>query len=115
MAVPVIEAYEVIAGLYFSIEKAPLIDHDGCWEHQIDESWWVAMNGHPEPKQCSTGETVKPYNCYIKFNGFPAGIMSPFFGSIAAGELANETTFIQACRAATGIVSIKINTTFKLD
>lgn len=98
---PILEAMEVIAALYMSIEDKPIKDHPGCWEHQIDERWWIAFNGHPAPKDCSTGETVPAYNAYIKFNGLPAGIMSPYGGSIAAGEAANETTFIESCKAAT--------------
>lgn len=98
---PILEAYDAVAGLYLSIEEKPIKEHDGCWEHQVDERWWVAMNGHQEPKQCSTGESVPPYHIYIRFNDWPAGMLSPYYGSIAAGEAANENAFIAACKAAT--------------
>ena len=79
---------------------APLTKFEGCWEKQIDEHWWIAMNGHTEPMKCSRGHKVPPFNCYVEFNGFPAGIMDPYGGIIAAGDAANEDTFIEALKAA---------------
>lgn len=77
-----------------------LKDHPGCWERSVDERWWVAANGHSTPTPCSRGgEPIPPYSFYIEFNGWPAGIVGPGGGVVAAGELANEETL----RAALGV------------
>lgn len=72
----------------------------GCWEHQIDDQWWVAVNAKKQPVVTSRGYTVEPYDCFVEYNGFPAGSFNPGGGILAAGEAANEQTFIAAVRAA---------------
>lgn len=72
----------------------------GCWEHQIDDHWWVAVNALKQPVECSRGYTVQPYDCFVEYNGFPAGSFNPYGGILAAGEAANERTFIEAIKAA---------------
>lgn len=79
-----------------SINKLP-----GCWEHQVDERWWIAMNGHRENIKASDGFEVPPFNIAIKYNGWPAGIIGAHGGIIAAGSCANEDAFIEALLAAT--------------
>jgi hypothetical protein len=80
-------------------DAAPLLKHAGCWERQIDEHWWIAVNGHREEKQNSHGGMVPPFNCMVEFNGWPAGLFDPYNGIIAAGEAANEETFAAALEA----------------
>ena len=63
----------------------------GCWSHQIDGHWKIDVNGKDV-----TVENIPPYHIAIEYNGWPAGILSPIGGIIAAGEGANETTFIAA-------------------
>ena len=82
-------------------DALPLNKHDGCWEHQIDEQWWCAVNGHKEEMECSHGGKVPSYSALIEFNGWPAGIIDPFGGIVAAGTVANEDSFIAAVEAAT--------------
>lgn len=77
-----------------------LKDVEGCWESAVDSTWWIALNGHYEPRKCSTGFLVNPYCCYIEFNGFPAGEINAFGGQMVASELANEDNFIDALKAA---------------
>ena len=72
----------------------------GCWEHQVDDKWFIAVNAHDSPVECSKGPSVAPFHCYVEYNGFPAGLISPHDGIIAAGECANEDTFIAALKAA---------------
>jgi hypothetical protein len=72
----------------------------GCWERKVDKHWWIAINGHEEEVACSKGPKVPPFNCYVEFNGWPAGSFSPYEGIIAAGELANEETFAAALEKA---------------
>jgi len=77
----------------------PLSEHyEGCWERQLGE-WWFAVNGHDGPRKCSHGVEVQPYHCYVEYNGFPAGLMTPFGGVIAAGRIANEDAFAEALHA----------------
>lgn len=94
------ELFVSLAELCFALGAAPLNRHPGCWEHQIDGRWWVAMNGHPEKVNCSDGTPVDPYTCCVKFNGWVAGILDPSGGVIAAGAIANEETMLEAVRAA---------------
>lgn len=79
---------------------SPITKFDGCWEKQIDTQWWIAVNGHKAPVKCSHGAEVPPVHCYIEYNGWPAGLLNPFEGTLAAGECANEDTFVEALKAA---------------
>ncbi len=72
----------------------------GCWESQVDEHWWIAINGHDEKVKCSEGAEVPPFAMYVMFNGWPAGIVDAGGGMIAAGDLANEQRLIAALAAA---------------
>ena len=81
-----------------SIQAVP-----GCYEMQIDDRWWAALNPHKEPIRCSkdeNGNGVPPFSVYIEFNGWPAGVITPNGGIIAAGSVANEDTYIEAVKAA---------------
>lgn len=72
----------------------------GAWYRRIDDKWEVATNGHDkpidvEPPGCMKA-TIDPYHTAVWYNGWLAGLMTPFGGIIAAGEGANEDTFIAA-------------------
>ncbi len=77
-------------------DAAPLHKHAGCWERKIDDQWWIAVNGQMGSVKCSRGPTVNPGNCYVEYNGWPAGSFSPFEGFMAAGGEANEESFAAA-------------------
>ena len=79
-------------------QATPLNKFPGCWECKVDELWLLAINGHEEPKTTAGGATVPPFECYLEFNGFPAGFVGPFGGVMAAGSAANEDTLIEALR-----------------
>lgn len=89
-----------LADLVIATDGAPLSKHDGCWEYAIDERWWVAWNGHGEHRKNSRGVDVPPYTCAVHYNGWPAGLVNPYGGVIAAGDAANEDTFIAAIESA---------------
>ena len=72
----------------------------GCWEQQIDEQWWIAVNGHREECLTSEGTAVPGFSAYVKYNGWPAGFVDPYGGTFAAGEGANEDTFLAALKGA---------------
>lgn len=72
-----------------------------CWEHQVDERWWFAINPNREPVECGHGVKVLPFNIYVEFNGWPAGVFTlDGDGEFAAGEAANEDAFIAALERA---------------
>lgn len=73
----------------------------GCWESEVDDHWWVAINGHDTPTKCSHGAEVEPCGVYIEFNGFPAGSCNAAGGILAFGDVANEETFCEAVEKAT--------------
>jgi hypothetical protein len=94
------EAFLKIAQLAGALNVRDINKLDGCWEHQVDERWWIALNGHSEMRLSSDGGEIAPFTAYIKYNGWPAGVIDPRGGVIAAGECANERTFIEALEAA---------------
>ena len=97
---PVCMAFAKLCELCIALGQAPATKHPDCWVHQVNEQWAIAFNAHAEPKACSLGVTVKPIHCYVQFNGWPAGVFTPYGGQIAAGECANEETFLEAMDAA---------------
>jgi hypothetical protein len=103
---PILTAMDAVAQLAISLDAIPLHKHAGCWEHQIDKQWWIAFNGQKQAVECSKGISVDPYHVYIEFNGWPAGIINPFEGTLCAGEIANESTFIAAVEKATARAAI---------
>lgn len=46
--------------------------------------------------------TSDPVQAKIKFNGWPAGVIDPLGGIIAAGQAANEDSFIAAIESELG-------------
>lgn len=83
-----------------SLGATPLNKHHGCWEAQLDEHWWIAINAHRVPIKCSKDAMVPPFTMYIDFNGWPAGFVDPHGGTMAAGSLANEETLLAAIKEA---------------
>lgn len=79
-----------------------LAGHPGIWEHAVDETWRVAINGHRVTEQASDGVDVPPFHVYLSFNGWPWALFHPAADSIATGhgEAANSATFLAALQAA---------------
>lgn len=85
----------------------PLNKLPGCWERQIGKEWWVAINAHDHPQKVSShsgasaseGFVVEPFHAYVEFNGWPAGVFTPYGGAFAAGDAANEEAFVAAIEA----------------
>lgn len=99
MTQQVCEAFDLIAQLCIAMNEHPLTKHAGCWECVIDGRWKIAVNGHDEPKVSSLNpEGIDPFHCHVEYNGWPAGILNPYGGVIAAGAAANEDAFIKAIR-----------------
>ncbi len=72
------------------------------WEHQVDKQWYFAVNRSKETQTVKRTSLVDigRGEIYIEYNGWPAGTIDPKGGIIAAGEGANEDTFIAALDAA---------------
>lgn len=85
------EALVAIAELHQALGRPPL--NGAIGEYQFAE-WHVRLNGAGEEQ-----DGIPPFTASIEFNGWPAGLIDPAGGVIAAGELANEDTFIAAARA----------------
>lgn len=96
------EAFVRVMELGIALGIKPLPEHDGCWEHQVDERWFIACNGHltKQGLKLHPKLEIEPYTCYVEYNGWPAGNFGYHGGVIAAGEGANENTFIAALVAA---------------
>lgn len=102
---PTVDVFGLIAEICLAMGEHPLHKHDGCWELIVDHQWTVAVNGHKVPQVYrskdsietgSIGVDVQPYDAYVEYNAWPAGSFNPFGGILAAGEGANEDTFIAA-------------------
>lgn len=68
-----IEAFGRIAELAAALGVTRIGDLPGLWEHEIDEHWFIAVNGHPDKPIYRGLMPVQPFNAYIGFNGWPAG------------------------------------------
>lgn len=68
-----------------------------CWELQVDEHWWIAVNGKPIAIKCSKGQEISPYHMYVEYDGNVAGLVNVKLGKFVAYKDANEKAFIDAC------------------
>ena len=90
-----------------ALDVRDIVHRPGCWEHQVDGHWAIAVNPHREP--CPAGAEparmqvdVPPGVLAVWFNGWLAGLVwLDGGGEIAVGEAANEDTLIAALQAAT--------------
>lgn len=55
--------------------ELPLCSQPGCWERNVGGKWWIAVNGHSRPQQCSRGKIVPPQCCYVEWRRIPAGLL----------------------------------------
>jgi len=101
----VCEAFVRMAELAGALGVSRINELPGCWEHQVDAKWWISVNGSKDLRRNSDGIELSPFSMAVKFNGWPAGIIDLAGGVIAAGECANEDTFIAALQAATQAAS----------
>ena len=95
------EAFAALVEYAASLGVQPPLADEECWERQVDVNWHVSLNRRNRPAKNADGLEVPPFACAVKYNGWPAGLFGPTGGIIAAGECANEATFISALRSAT--------------
>lgn len=105
-------AFNAVINLAIALGVREICKMPGCWEQKVDEHWTIAVNGHHElkiaEKSLSCKTEVPPFHCYVEFNGFPAGLISPYNGVICAGSIANEDSFISALEKAEQNVKRKV-------
>ena len=94
---PIPEAFMLLADTLIATGDAPI---NGKMVHLDLGEWKVWVNGCKEEKKTPTGVDVPCGNAWIEYNGWPAGMISPFGGVIAAGSCANEQTFCEALERA---------------
>lgn len=89
------EAFVLLAELALAegVADTPL----GIWERAFDP-WHVSLNRDNIARKNVRGLEVPPYSAMVTFNGWPAGIIDPRGGILAAGAAANEDTFIAAIK-----------------
>jgi hypothetical protein len=111
-----IVADDDIIGAVLALAKhegaASIKDLPGCWEVQIDEQWFLAVNGHKvetpivaevareDARSALRGTPVPAFAVFVAFNGWPAAAFRLADDHIlfAAGEAANAKTFVAAIR-----------------
>jgi hypothetical protein len=94
------EAFVLAMELGYKSGMRSIKDLPGCWTYKVDEQWTIHVNGHAVIMACASGADIPPYHMYVEYNGWPAGLLGKDGGEFAAGEGANEGTFIEALKAA---------------
>lgn len=94
------EAFYEIANMAQRMGVTRIDQMEGCWEVDVDDHWRLSVNGHGEPTKNRDGTEVPPITAYVEWNGWPAGLIHPAGGTMAAGSAANEGALIEALKAA---------------
>lgn len=100
------DARELILELHKRDGVPGLAKLPGLWERKLDDEWTIWVNGQltPLPAGALDGAKmhVRPGDCYVEYNGWPAGNFSLITGEgiIAVGGGANYQTFCDALRQA---------------
>lgn len=95
------EAFVGIAKLAIKDGVVNLSDRDPCVYERSFGAWRIELNGSNTAIEWK-GRTIPPFSAIVEFNGWPAGLIDPGGGIIAAGEAANEGAFISAIEAELG-------------
>ena len=101
-------AIDLICDLHKHDGVIPIGKMTDLWHRKLDDRWAIWVNGQMKPVETKPtdgspgGHPVEPGDCYVEFNGWPAGLFSMITGegTIAAGGLANYQTFCGALKAA---------------
>jgi hypothetical protein len=94
------EAFIAVVDLTEKHGAHNLAARPGCAELQVDENWWIALNGHREPIECSKGLEVPPFHCGVFWREWPLGFVHPYGGEMLLHPEATEDRFIEDVRAA---------------
>lgn len=100
-------AFSLIVDLALALgAPKPLNSVPGCWETSFG-GWKLSLNGHDDETADSSGVKVAPCTAFVRFNDFPAGVIAPDGGCIAAGMFVNEEKLIRDLKARIVDVSKK--------
>lgn len=97
---PLPAVFALACMLAYTLGARDIGKRPGCWEHQVSAGWWVAINGSGDTRKDSEGRDVPPFSVAAYWYGWPAGIVTPTSGIIAAGSEASEDSLIAALREA---------------
>ena len=97
---PIILLFKLIADLGNKTGAAPATKFDGCWEHRVNDDWWLALNAHKVEIKCSKGPEVPPFTCYLEYKGWPAGLVDPYGGTLLRIGDVSEDALIAVLEAA---------------
>ena len=94
-------AIELILAIHKNDGAAPIAKLDKPWERKVDDKWTFWVNGQMELSKLPTGAEIQPGECFVEFNGWPAGLFNIITGegTLAVGAVANYETFCDALRA----------------
>jgi hypothetical protein len=101
--------WQLVAAIATKRGEVPICDLPGAWHLVIDEKprWELWCNGHRERIDVEVAAswatsahrvTIDPATIYIEYNGWPAGLLTPMGGMIAAGAEGNLRTLVAAVR-----------------
>lgn len=94
-----VEVWELVCEISTKDKTGPLNKLPGPWYRKIDDKWELWINGTPAVVPLTEEHPeLGRFEMFVKFNGWPAGILDPHQGSIAAGEIANIFTFRDALK-----------------
>ena len=65
------ELFSCVVDLGLALGVRDISKLEGCWEQQVDEDWWIALNGHPQAIKCSKDIEVEPATIWVEYKGFP--------------------------------------------
>lgn len=77
------ELFTVVCELAIKDGAAPLKEKfpGKCWEKQLNEQWFIAVNGNDAEVKCSKGVTVPPFHAYGERDGCPTFLCNPYGGT----------------------------------
>ena len=93
----IVKIFALVGEYAFELGIRNINKLSGCWEKQIDKSWFIAINGHSRKIKINTSQMdfeLEPFSVYVEYNGFPTGVFDASGGEFAAGPKVNEDYFI---------------------
>ena len=71
----------------------------GAWTCEIGNGWIARLNGTTVDREID-GFKVPPFSALVECDGWPAGLIDPGGGTIAAGARINEAALVTALETA---------------
>lgn len=94
------EVWELVCQISVKDGTGPLNKMVEPWHKKVDDRWEFWVNGTTTDLPMTADlPALKRFEMYVTFNGWPAGILDPNSGSLAAGEAANIFAFRDALKA----------------